>query len=130
MVTVQYNKIMVNRVDMHREKMFLNKGNDFLIEGEPVILGNNRKDIFHSGSLQATSSSHLPPPALRSSWPLKTGTRYGVFFHSVKPVFVISHCDCLFLKTAASYLKKLLTKPQISVNSEILFKNRSLLKSY
>lgn len=29
-------------------KIFLNKGNDFLIEGEPMILGKNRKDILKS----------------------------------------------------------------------------------
>lgn len=52
MVIVKYNKIMVNSHSRYAyRKIFLNKGNDFLIEGEPMILGKNRKDILNSGRL-------------------------------------------------------------------------------
>lgn len=52
MIIIKYIKIMVNNHNrcVYR-KIFLNKGNEFLIEGESMILRKQRKDILNSGHL-------------------------------------------------------------------------------
>lgn len=120
MVIIKQIKIMVknhNRCVYKKYLFFFNKGNEFFIEGESMILEKKCKRHFkfwpfigfvlllpHHWKAKQMCAPHCQVGDLKRRNVNEKFLAY-FFFHIAKPIFVILCYNCLSLKTVASHFK-------------------------